>query len=161
MSTVIADHPREGISEHINVFAFRLGKIFVTNTDKTIYPPDGGPIEIKMPTIAKSYAEFQQMMRQRGIKYHLCHMLIPNPVRWFEQINGVTINTGMIGPLFSQVRLAMAHLPRYVIPGQPQHIIQRGNNRQAIFAAESDYQFFRDALVEAAERFGRDGIGLR
>ncbi|PIV71819.1 MAG: transposase, partial [Rhodocyclales bacterium CG17_big_fil_post_rev_8_21_14_2_50_68_7] len=28
----------------------------------------------------------------------------------------------------------MARLPRYVIPGQPQHIIQRGNNRQAVFA---------------------------
>lgn len=43
----------------------------------------------------------------------------------------------------------MARLPRYVIPGQPQHIIQHGNNRQVIFAAESDYRFFRDALVEA------------
>ena len=48
----------------------------------------------------------------------------------------------------------MARLPRYVITGQPQHIIQRGNNRQAIFAAEADYQFFRDAIVEAAGRFG-------
>ncbi|MDO9450832.1 MAG: transposase [Rugosibacter sp.] len=48
----------------------------------------------------------------------------------------------------------MARLPRYVIPGQPQHIIQRGNNRQAIFNVEADYRFFRDALVEAAERFG-------
>ena len=48
----------------------------------------------------------------------------------------------------------MARLPRYVIPGQPQHIIQRGNNRQAIFAAEADYQFFRDALVEAAAEHG-------
>jgi putative transposase len=48
----------------------------------------------------------------------------------------------------------VARLPRYVIPGQPQHIIQRGNNRQAIFAAEADYQFFRDAIVEAAGRFG-------
>ena len=48
----------------------------------------------------------------------------------------------------------MARLPRYVIPGQPQHIIQRGNNRQLIFAAEADYQFFRDAMVEAAGRFG-------
>ena len=45
----------------------------------------------------------------------------------------------------------MARLPRYVIPGQPQHIIQRGNNRQAIFAAEADYQFFRDALADAAD----------
>jgi len=48
----------------------------------------------------------------------------------------------------------MARLPRYVIPGQPQHIIQRGNNRQPIFAAEADYQFFRDALVEAAKKHG-------
>jgi len=48
----------------------------------------------------------------------------------------------------------MARLPRYVIPGQPQHIIQRGNNRQPIFAAEADYQFFRDALVEAAAEHG-------
>ncbi|MDT3705447.1 MAG: transposase [Thiobacillus sp.] len=48
----------------------------------------------------------------------------------------------------------MARLPRYVIPGQPQHIIQRGNNRQTLFAAEADYQFFRDALVEAAARHG-------
>ena len=48
----------------------------------------------------------------------------------------------------------MARLPRYVIPGQPQHVIQRGNNRQIIFAAEADYPFFRDALVEAADKYG-------
>ena len=48
----------------------------------------------------------------------------------------------------------MARLPRYIIPGQPQHIIQRGNNRQLMFAAEADYQFFRDALVEAAAKHG-------
>jgi putative transposase len=32
----------------------------------------------------------------------------------------------------------MARLPRIVIPGQPQHIIQRGNNRQTIFANDDD-----------------------
>jgi putative transposase len=48
----------------------------------------------------------------------------------------------------------MARLPRYVIPGQPQHIIQRGNNRQVIFAAEADYQFFRDALIDTAAKHG-------
>jgi len=48
----------------------------------------------------------------------------------------------------------MARLARYVIPGQPQHIIQRGNNRQVIFAREADYVFFRDALVEAARKYG-------
>lgn len=48
----------------------------------------------------------------------------------------------------------MARLPRYVMPGQPQHIIQRGNNRQIIFAADADYQFFRDALVDASRKHG-------
>ena len=41
----------------------------------------------------------------------------------------------------------MARLPRFVIPGQPQHIIQRGNNRQAIFRAEADYSFFLEKLA--------------
>lgn len=44
----------------------------------------------------------------------------------------------------------MARFPRYIIPGQPQHIIQRGNNRQDIFRSGEDYQLFRDALVEAS-----------
>ena len=25
----------------------------------------------------------------------------------------------------------MARLPRFILPGQPQHVIQRGNNRQS------------------------------
>jgi len=48
----------------------------------------------------------------------------------------------------------VTRLPRYVIPGQPQHIIQRGNNRQVIFAADTDYLFFRDAVVETASKYG-------
>jgi putative transposase len=31
----------------------------------------------------------------------------------------------------------MARLPRCVIPGQPQPMIQRGNNRQVIVAADA------------------------
>ena len=48
----------------------------------------------------------------------------------------------------------MPRRPRIVIPGQPQHIVQRGNNRQDVFAIDADYQFFRDALVEAADTHG-------
>lgn len=33
----------------------------------------------------------------------------------------------------------MARLPRFVIPGQPQHFIVRGNNRDALFYAKNDY----------------------
>jgi putative transposase len=46
----------------------------------------------------------------------------------------------------------MARLPRFVIPGQPQHVIVRGNNREAIFYAEADYQFYLDKLKQACEK---------
>ena len=36
----------------------------------------------------------------------------------------------------------------------PQHIIQRGNNRQATFFAEEDYRFYLDCLLEAARKYG-------
>ena len=48
----------------------------------------------------------------------------------------------------------MPRRPRIVIPGQPQHIIQRGDNRQDVFAIDAAYQFFRDALVEPADTHG-------
>jgi putative transposase len=48
----------------------------------------------------------------------------------------------------------MPRLPRYVLPGVPQHIIQRGNNRQAIFACEEDYRVYLDWLKLAAEQYG-------
>lgn len=50
----------------------------------------------------------------------------------------------------------MARLPRFVLPGHPQHVIQRGNNRQAIFCAESDYQFYLEKLAEAALKHSCD-----
>ena len=50
----------------------------------------------------------------------------------------------------------MPRLPRYVIPGQPQHIIQRGNNRNVIFAAEMDYLFYLDKLGELSRRLDCD-----
>ena len=46
----------------------------------------------------------------------------------------------------------MARLPRFVIPGQPQHVIVRGNNREAIFYAEADYQFYLDKLKLACDK---------
>ena len=48
----------------------------------------------------------------------------------------------------------MARLPRYVLPGVPQHVIQRGNNRQPIFAADGDYRAYLDWLKTAADQHG-------
>ncbi|MBI3899426.1 MAG: transposase [Gammaproteobacteria bacterium] len=50
----------------------------------------------------------------------------------------------------------MARLPRFLIPGQPQHVIQRGNNRDAIFRAEGDYRFYLEKLRAAAEKHDCD-----
>ena len=50
----------------------------------------------------------------------------------------------------------MARLPRFVIPGQPQHVIVRGNNRDAIFCAEADYQFYLDRLKLACDKHSCD-----
>ncbi len=43
----------------------------------------------------------------------------------------------------------MARLPRFVLPGHPQHVIVRGNNREPIFVANEDYRFYLDKLQEA------------
>ena len=46
----------------------------------------------------------------------------------------------------------MARLPRYVLPGQPQHVIQRGNNRAAVFFRDEDYRLYLHYLGEACMR---------
>jgi len=48
----------------------------------------------------------------------------------------------------------MARLPRCDLAGIAQHVIQRGNDRQACFATDNDYLQYRRELAEAARRFG-------
>jgi len=44
----------------------------------------------------------------------------------------------------------MARLPRLILPGQPHHVILRGNNRQAIFFSDHDRQHMLATLGEVA-----------
>jgi putative transposase len=46
----------------------------------------------------------------------------------------------------------MARLPRLTVPGYPHHIIQRGNNRQAIFSAAADYELLLALIDEHARK---------
>lgn len=46
----------------------------------------------------------------------------------------------------------MARLPRYFVKGQPQHIIQRGNNREVIFVHDDDYLFYLECLQSAIKK---------
>ena len=48
----------------------------------------------------------------------------------------------------------MARLPRLTLAGQPHHVIQRGNNRQAVFLDRADREMFLGLLGENAARFG-------
>ena len=48
----------------------------------------------------------------------------------------------------------MARQPRLDVPGVAQHVIQRGNDRQACFASTADHARYRQELLEASLRFG-------
>ena len=50
----------------------------------------------------------------------------------------------------------MARLPRISPIGIPQHIIQRGNNRQVCFGSEQDMALFAHWLAHYAEEFQVD-----
>jgi putative transposase len=50
----------------------------------------------------------------------------------------------------------MPRAPRLQIPGLPQHVIQRGNNRSNIFRSDSDYKFFLTTLRDAAMQHQTD-----
>lgn len=47
----------------------------------------------------------------------------------------------------------MARLARVSVPGYPYHVIQRGNNRQAIFYSDHDREKMRALLAENAAQF--------
>ena len=74
----------------------------------------------------------------------------------------------------------MSRLPRFVFPGIPHHITQRGNRREQTFFEDGDYALYLDLLADGAGRAGveiwsyclmpnhvhliavpRDGDGLR
>jgi len=46
----------------------------------------------------------------------------------------------------------MPRPPRYALPDIPQHVIQRGNNRQPVFLEADDYQVYLDCVHVAAEQ---------
>jgi putative transposase len=51
-------------------------------------------------------------------------------------------------------RIAMSRLGRWFVPGVPQHVIQRGNNRQAVFFGDDDRRAYTDWLRETAAEQG-------
>ncbi len=48
----------------------------------------------------------------------------------------------------------MARLTRLVLPGQLHHVLQRGNNKQVVFADDADRRYYLDNLREATRLHG-------
>ena len=47
----------------------------------------------------------------------------------------------------------MPRIPRMAIPGIALHVVQRGNNRQAVFFDQADYVSYLNLLFESAARY--------
>ena len=46
----------------------------------------------------------------------------------------------------------MPRMARIVVPNTPHHIVQRGHNKQKVFASDDDYQYYLANLFEWKER---------
>jgi len=47
----------------------------------------------------------------------------------------------------------MPRKPRFIVPGVPVHVVQRGRSREAVFHQEPDYQIHLEYLKEASKRY--------
>ncbi len=48
----------------------------------------------------------------------------------------------------------MARLPRFIVPGIPHHVTQRGNGRQQTFMCDADYRLYRSLLADQCTAHG-------
>jgi putative transposase len=48
----------------------------------------------------------------------------------------------------------MPRTGRMVLPDYPHHVVQRGHNRQVVFAEPADYRYYLDTLTEFKAAFG-------
>jgi len=48
----------------------------------------------------------------------------------------------------------MARLARFVVPGVPHHVTQRGNRRERVFFGDDDYSLYKDLLAEQCRKQG-------
>ena len=48
----------------------------------------------------------------------------------------------------------MPRMGRIVLPNYPHHVVQRGHNRQVVFAGESDFRRYLDDILEFKSAFG-------
>jgi putative transposase len=50
----------------------------------------------------------------------------------------------------------MARMARFVAPGYPHHVTQRGNRRQKTFFCDDDYRYYIELLAEFSREYGTE-----
>ena len=51
----------------------------------------------------------------------------------------------------------MARIARFVVPGLPHHVTQRGNRRENVFFSDADYELYSDLL---GQQCGKHGVAV-
>jgi len=54
----------------------------------------------------------------------------------------------------------MPRLGRVVLPNYPHHIVQRGHNKQVVFAEEADFRYYLKTLEEFKDLYGVQVYGF-
>ena len=51
-------------------------------------------------------------------------------------------------------RIIMARIARFVVPGVPHHVTQRGNRRERVFFGDDDFELYKHWLAEQGRKHG-------
>lgn len=68
LQQTVQDHPSPGISHYLHLCLVRRGKIELWKSDHTTFAPGGSPIDVKMPPVASSWAEFNTICNDLGVE---------------------------------------------------------------------------------------------
>lgn len=63
----VEDYPITGISRHLHLCVVKRGEITIEPNDQDILLHDGGRLEVRMPPVARSWAEFQRLSEASGV----------------------------------------------------------------------------------------------
>jgi putative transposase len=55
----------------------------------------------------------------------------------------------------------MPRLGRVVVPNYPHHVVQRGHNKQVVFAQGADFRYYLSTLEECKALYGVKVYGFR
>jgi len=63
----VAEHPTDSVSPYVHLCLVRRGEVRITNSDHQTAFSDGRRVEVRMPPVATSWAQFEAMCRGRGV----------------------------------------------------------------------------------------------